>query len=99
MEFLTLDMVNEYLRVDDVDEENNIIKLLIKNAQFYIEDASRPYEKMSDRTKEKAKLLGLVLISDWYDNRSYNMKTSEKARFTVQSLLSQIKYCDDYWGD
>lgn len=87
--------VVEFLKLDEDDEQDSVINLLIKNAQYYIEDASCSIEKMNERTKEKAKLLALVLVSDWYDNRSYNMKTSEKARFTVQSLLAQIKYCNE----
>lgn len=92
MNLITLEEVKEYVRIDGEDEDNTL-KLLIKNAELYIEDASISIEKMSDRTKEKAKLLALILISDWYDNRSYNMKTSEKARYTIRSLLTQIQYC------
>ncbi|KHO36863.1 phage gp6-like head-tail connector protein [Clostridium tetani] len=88
----TLEEVKEYVRIDG-NEEDNTLKLLIRNAELYIEDASKSIDEMSDRTKEKAKLLALVLISDWYDNRSMNMKTSEKARYTVRSLLTQIRYC------
>ncbi|MHB9947330.1 DNA packaging protein [Clostridium botulinum] len=94
---VTLEEVVQYVRLDSVEDleedEKNQLQLLIKNAEFYIEDASISISGMSDRTKEKAKLLALVLISDWYDNRSYNMKTSEKARDIVRSLLTQILYC------
>ncbi|KHO32070.1 hypothetical protein OR62_13890 [Clostridium tetani] len=92
MDLITLEEVKEYCRID-TEEEDNILKLLLRNAELYIEDSSIAISEMSDRTKEKAKLLALVLISDWYDNRSYNMKTSEKARYTVRSLLTQIQYC------
>lgn len=95
---ITLEDVVSYVHLDSVEElekdEKNTLNLLIKNAEFYIEDATRPIEKMSDRTKEKAKLLALVLISDWYDNRSLNMKVSEKARYSITSLLNQMKWCD-----
>ena len=90
---VTLEEVKEYVRIDS-DEEDNTLSLLIKNAEFYIEDAIIPIEQMSNRKKEKAKLLALVLVSDWYDNRSYNMKTSEKARYSITSLLNQMKWCD-----
>lgn len=90
---VTLEEVKEYCRID-TDEEDNTLKLLIKNAEFYIEDASKNIDEMSDRTKEKAKLLALVLISDWYDNRSLNMKVSEKGRYSITSLLNQMKWCD-----
>lgn len=93
---ITLEEVKEYVRIDSEEEEDNILKLLIKNAEIYIEDASISIEKMTERTKEKAKLLALVLISDWYDNRSYNMKTSEKARYTINSLLTQLQLCEVY---
>ncbi|MCD3296292.1 head-tail connector protein [Clostridium botulinum] len=90
-ELVTLDEVSTYLRLDDVEEEKSILKILIKNAEIYIEDASILIKEMDSRLVMKAKLLALVLVSDWYDNRSLNMKVSEKQRFTVQSLLRQLQ--------
>ncbi|MCD3223943.1 head-tail connector protein [Clostridium botulinum] len=90
-ELVTLDEVSTYLRLDDVEEEKSILKILIKNAEIYIEDASILIKEMDSRQVMKAKLLALVLVSDWYDNRSLNMKVSEKQRFTVQSLLRQLQ--------
>ncbi|MHB9945619.1 DNA packaging protein [Clostridium botulinum] len=91
---VTLEEVKMYCRIDD-DEEDFLLELLIKNAEDYIEDAVKPISNMSDKLKEKSKLLALVLISDWYDNRSLNMKTSEKVRYSITSLLNQMKWCDN----
>lgn len=90
-ELITLDEVCTYLRLDDIEEEKSILKILIKNAEIYIEDASISIKEMDSRQVMKAKLLALVLVSDWYDNRNLNMKVSEKQRFTVQSLLRQLQ--------
>ena len=90
-ELITLDEVCTYLRLDDIEEEKSILKILIKNVEIYIEDASISIKEMDSRQVMKAKLLALVLVSDWYDNRNLNMKVSEKQRFTVQSLLRQLQ--------
>jgi len=41
-----------------------------------------------------AKLYCLVVAKDLYDNRELTAdKVSEKVRFTIQSILIQLKYC------
>ncbi len=91
---VTLEEVKMYCRIDD-DEEDFLLELLIKNAEAYIEDSIKPISHMSNKLMDKAKLISLILISDWYDNRSLNMKTSEKTRYSITSLLNQMKWCDN----
>lgn len=99
---VSLEEVKEYLKLDDYDEEDNLINLLIQNAEIYIEDAVRPIEEMGEKSKAKAKLLALVLISDFYENRSFNTNlgkstgVSEKVRYTVQSMIFQLQLRCDY---
>lgn len=98
---ITLEEVKEYLKLDDYNEEDNLLKLLIENAELYIEDATRPIEQMGEKSKKKARLLALVLVSDFYENRSLNMNTaknmsvSEKVRYIVQSMILQLQLRGD----
>lgn len=92
---LTLEEVKQYLRLDiDESEEDTFLMALIENAEIYIEDGSKPIATMSAKSLKKAKLLARILISDWYENREYtniNAKMSEKVRYTVNSLMLQLK--------
>lgn len=98
---ITLEEVKEYLKLDDYNEEDNLLKLLIENAELYVEDATRPIEQMGEKSKKKARLLALVLVSDFYENRSLNMNTtknmsvSEKVRYIVQSMILQLQLRGD----
>lgn len=98
---VSLQEAKEYLKLDDYDEEDNLINLFIQNAEIYIEDAIKPIEEMGEKSKAKAKLIALVLISDFYENRSLNMSlgksmgVSEKVRFTVQSMIFQLQLRSD----
>lgn len=97
---LTLDELKPYLRLElDYTEEDAYLELLIKNAEIYISDAARSIETMGENSLKKAKLLALVLISDWYENREYTKtmgeKTSDKVRHTIKSLLMQLRLRGD----
>ncbi|MCD3351267.1 phage gp6-like head-tail connector protein [Clostridium botulinum D/C] len=98
---VTVEEVKQYLKLDDYEEEDTLIKLLIENAEIYIEDAVCDINKMSEKSKKKAKLLALVLVSDLYENRSLNINAtknvsvSEKIRYTVQSMILQLKMRGD----
>lgn len=98
---VSLQEAKEYLKLDDYDEEDNLINLFIQNAEIYIEDSIKPIEEMGEKSKAKAKLIALVLISDFYENRSLNMSlgknmgVSEKVRFTVQSMIFQLQLRSD----
>jgi len=89
---VTINEVKQYLKLD-YDEEDDLLKLLIENAEIYIEDAVCDIAKMDEKSKKKAKLLALVLVSDFYENRSMNviksMSISEKVRYTVHSIILQ----------
>ena len=97
---LTLEELKPYLRLElDYIEEDNYLQLLIDNAEIYIVDSSRSIETMGKNSLKKAKLLAMVLISDWYENREYTKnlgeKASDKVRYTVKSLLMQLQLRGD----
>lgn len=88
---ITLEEVKQYLRLEtDYTEEDTLLNLLINAAEKQLTNAT---EMQFDNTNELAKLYCLVLISNWYENREYVGKVSEKIRFTIQSILTQLKYC------
>lgn len=77
-----------YLRIDG-NEDDILLDTLIAAAEEYIKNATG---KEFDNSNRLAKLLCLVLITDWYENRAQTDKISEKYRFTVQTILGQLKY-------
>lgn len=86
---ITLDETKQWLRVDH-NEEDILIQTLINAAENYLKNATG---NTFDSTNELAKLFCLVLVADWYENREMIGRPSEKVRFTVDSILSQLSYC------
>lgn len=84
---VTLDEAKLWLRQGSDDDDELITAILIPAAEKYIKNATG---KEFDSTNELAKLLCLVLITDWYDNREMIGKTSAKIRHTVDSILQQL---------
>lgn len=93
---LTLEEAKTWLRVD-VDDENSLIETLIGAAETYLHNAT---EVEFDSTNHLAKLFCLVLCADWYENRDLiGQQPSDKVRFTIQSMLSQLQHAYVPEGD
>ncbi|MGG4552605.1 head-tail connector protein [Paenibacillus humicus] len=91
MAILTLEEAKEWLRVDD--DEDGIIEILKGAAETYLHNA---VEVEFDGTNQLAKLYCLVLCADWYENRDLiGQQPSDKVRFTVQSIMTQLQYAYD----
>lgn len=86
---ITLEETKQYLRIDG-SEDDALITTLIITAEDYLTNATG---KTFDSTNQLAKLFCFVLVSDWYENRELTGKASEKVRFTMQSILTQLKHC------
>jgi len=94
-----LEKTKEWLRVD-YEEDDTQIQLLIDTAETYLRDSIDDFDiKLdNDKFKNKAKLVMLVLITNWYDNRDFTeLNVDEKVRYTVHSLIQQMKH--GYYGD
>ncbi len=88
---VTLSDVKTYLRLDqDATEEEALLQLLINAAESYLKNATGI---QFDGTNDLAKILCLVLITDWYEHREMVGKVSEQVRFTISSILTQLQYC------
>ncbi|HBJ2612665.1 TPA: phage gp6-like head-tail connector protein [Clostridium botulinum] len=90
---LTLEETKEFLKVDYEEEDNSIQDLINASEQYLKNAVGREF----DSNNYLAKLYCKVLVSDWYDNREYmeNNKMSNKVRYTIQSILTQLKYGAD----
>jgi uncharacterized phage protein (predicted DNA packaging) len=89
---LTVEEVKQFLRLEqDYTEEDILLTALRDTAEEYLKNATGI---TFDSTNLLAKLFVQVLISDWYENRSFMVegKTSDKVRFTIQSILTQLRY-------
>lgn len=86
-----LDEVKTWLKVDHSEEDSDI-QLLIDSAELYLQNATG---KVFDSSNALARLYCRVLISDWFENRGLMVdgKTSDKVRFTLQSIMMQLQYC------
>lgn len=90
---VTLEEAKAWLKVDYEDEDSEI-ELLIDSAEAYLKNATG---REFDNTNSLARLYCRVLINDWYENRGLMQasKTSEKVRFTLQSIMFQLQYSLD----
>lgn len=94
---LSLEEIKNYLRVD-YDEDDDYIYSLIIASENYLYNATG---KQFNSRNELAKQCCRVLIYDWYKDKGLtiratkNTNVSEKVKYTVQSMIQQLKYCED----
>lgn len=90
MDIINLDTVKKYLRID-YDLDDDLLESFMKVASSYVEDSLDNVDKLleSENTRQKIKILMLVLIQELYDNR----ENSEKRDFsyTVRSMMTQLQ--------
>ena len=84
---ITLKEAKLYCRIDN-DDEDGLIKSLIKTANDYIENACG---KDYDKDSEKAKLCQGLLVNHWYENRTL-MGYKKVLPYSIENLLLQLRY-------
>lgn len=90
---LDLPLVKTYLKIEqDYLEEDTLLELMIKNAEAYISNTVGQLDTTNDKQLNQAKLLALVLVTDFYENRELTGKPSNKVRFIVESIITQFQY-------
>lgn len=93
---ISLEEAKQYLKVD-YEDEDILITTLIETAEQYLFNATGI---KYDSSNKLAVLYCKALIYDWYKSRglnqdsSKNMNILEKTRFTLQSILLQLKLGD-----
>lgn len=76
-----------FCRIDN-DDEDELIRTLIKSADEYIKSAcGNDY----DANSEKAKLCQCILVNHWYENRNL-MGTRKALPYSIENLLLQLRY-------
>jgi uncharacterized phage protein (predicted DNA packaging) len=86
---LTLDEAKDFLKIEHNDEDT-LIQGLIVAAENYIKNATG---KEFDNTNELAKLAVKLLVVNWYENREINTDKANKLAFSLDVILTQLKYC------
>lgn len=88
----TLEEAKSFLRVDFDDDNEEIIDC-IKGAEQYLKEATgKEFTSENYLARKYCK----HLIIDWYENKDFmeGKNVSGKVRFTLQSILNQLKYGD-----
>lgn len=86
---VTLEETKQYLRVD-ADHEDTLVKSLIAAAEGYLYNATGT---TFNQQQPLAKLLVLILVADWFENRETVGHVTRRTRDAVQSIMTQLKYC------
>lgn len=87
---LDLETVKNYLRID-YDYDDNYLQSLMVASESYLRNAITNYDKKNENNNfsERAKIVELSLIQEWYDNRENNEKKS--LSYTIRSLILQLE--------
>jgi len=88
---VSLDEVKLYLRLEtDYIDEDILIQTLIDSAEESLKNATGI---VFDNTNNLAKLYVIILVADFYDNRSAIQDIKTKTRTTLESIILQLQYC------
>lgn len=92
MKIIDIHDVKTFLKID-YDDEDTIIEGLIMASELYLKNATG---KEFTNKNSLAVLYCKVLINEWYNNRELMEKknVSDKVRFTLQSILLQLQFCE-----
>lgn len=93
--FLTLNEAKNYLRIDYDDDDLWLQSLLVATVD-YLRDAIDGFDIKveKDKFKSRAKIIALVLLQDWYDNREH--AESKDLTYTVRSMIMQLQVGGNY---
>lgn len=85
---MTIEEVKQFLRIDE-DEDDAMIELMMAAAESYIKDSVGSY----DPENPKAKLLFLLIMQDFYENRVLAVKEIDKQRLShiTGSIVMQLQ--------
>lgn len=88
---VSLDEAKLYLRLEtDYKDEDVLIQTLIDTAEESVKNATGI---TFDSTNNLAKLYVIILVADFYDNRSTLQDLKTKTRTTLESIILQLQYC------
>ncbi len=91
---ISIDEAKAYLRVDGHDDDVLIVSL-VSAAEMYLRNATG---RTFAPGHSIARLFCMVLVADWYENREHGGRASDAVRPIVNSMIAQLKYCDDDGG-
>ena len=100
---LTLEAVKDFLRVDGSAEDALLTTLLLASDSYlqgaidhYKERLAEAEGQQGDTWAEKAKLARLLLIADWYENRTPTERPTSAA---VSLLITQLQLEAGVWAN
>lgn len=87
---LDLETVKSYLRID-FDYDDPILQSLMVASEGYLKSAITDFENKLKNNDflERARIVALSLVQEWYDNRENNEKKS--LSYTIRSLITQLE--------
>jgi uncharacterized phage protein (predicted DNA packaging) len=91
---IDLPLAKKFLRMDsEYTDEDDLLTLMIDNAEIHIKNSVENLDENNQSQMKQARLLALILVTDFYDNRELTGKVSDKIRDSVQATINQLKYC------
>lgn len=93
---VSVEEIKEYLRLEaDYKEDDNLLLSFLKAAE---EDLENRTGKVFNENN-KSELVGLYLkmyVAEQYEKRGATESNSEKIRFVLENIISQISICSRY---
>ncbi|EQJ93981.1 TPA: phage gp6-like head-tail connector protein [Clostridioides difficile] len=93
---VSLEEIKEYLRLEaDYNEDNNLLLFFLKVAEESLENQTGKVFNENNKS-ELASLYIKMYVAEQYEKRGATESNSEKVRFVLESVISQLSICGRY---
>ncbi|VIF26964.1 phi-105 family phage protein [Clostridioides difficile] len=93
---VSLEEIKEYLRLEaDYKEDDNLLLSLLKAAEEDLENRTGKVFNETNKS-ELVSLYAKMYVAEQYEKRGATESNSEKVRFVLESIISQISICSRY---
>ena len=93
---VSLEEIKEYLRLEaDYEEDDNLLLSFLKAAEEDLENRTGKVFN-EDNKSELVSLYVKMYVAEQYEKRGATESNSEKVRFVLENIISQISICSRY---
>ncbi|CCL28295.1 TPA: phage gp6-like head-tail connector protein [Clostridioides difficile] len=93
---VSLEEIKEYLRLEaDYEEDDNLLLSFLKAAEEDLENRTGKVFNENNKS-ELVSLYVKMYVAEQYEKRGATESNSEKVRFVLENIISQISICSRY---
>ncbi|MCM4125454.1 head-tail connector protein [Clostridioides difficile] len=93
---VSLEEIKEYLRLEaDYEEDDNLLLSFLKAAEEDLENRTGKVFNENNKS-ELVSLYVKMYVAEQYEKRGATESNSEKVRFVLENIISQVSICSRY---